>query len=71
MDKVVIEDYYHTTIVDENMKHMKLTHLLSSFPLKLKAACCTYNFISFFLKALLDVHTRKNIITLLDVYYVH
>ena len=28
MDKVVIEDYYHMTIMDENMNWVKLTYLL-------------------------------------------
>ena len=28
MDKVVIEDYYGMTSVDENVNEMKLTHVL-------------------------------------------
>jgi hypothetical protein len=31
MDKVVIEDYYHTTKMNENMNWMELMHLLSNF----------------------------------------
>ena len=30
MDTVVIEDYYPTTIIDENVNEMKLTHLFSN-----------------------------------------
>lgn len=37
MNKVVVEDYYHMTIVNENMNWMKSTHLLSSISLNLKA----------------------------------
>jgi hypothetical protein len=33
MDMAVIEDYYHMTIMDENMNWMKLTYLLSNFTL--------------------------------------
>ena len=29
MDKVVIEDYRHVVLINENMYWMKLTHLLS------------------------------------------
>lgn len=29
MDKEVIEDYQHMTIIDENMYWMKITHLFS------------------------------------------
>ena len=28
---MIIEDYYHMTTIDENMKWMKLTHLLQIF----------------------------------------
>ena len=31
MDKVVIEDFYHMTIMDENFNWMELTHLLSIY----------------------------------------
>ena len=34
MDKVIIEDYYHMTIGDENVNWMKLTHLLLTLNLK-------------------------------------
>ena len=34
MGMVVIEDYYHVTIMDENVNWMKLTHLMSVFPIK-------------------------------------
>jgi hypothetical protein len=36
IDSVVIGDWYHMTTMDENINQMKLTHLLSTFPLKLK-----------------------------------
>ena len=45
MDKVVIEDYYRVTIMDENMNWMKLTHLLSLFSLNPRAPFCTSTFI--------------------------
>ena len=35
VDKVVIEDCYHMTTLNEVMNWMKLTHLLLVFPLKL------------------------------------
>ena len=35
MDKVVIEDYYYTTTMNENVDWMKLTNLLSCFSLSL------------------------------------
>ena len=31
MDKVVIEDYYHLTTMDENMNWIELTNLLCQF----------------------------------------
>ena len=31
MDKVVVEDYYHMTIMDENVNWMELAHLFSIF----------------------------------------
>ena len=60
MDKVVIEDYYRVTIMDENMNWMKLTHLLSLFSLNPRAPFCTSTFIWTFLITLLNVHTREN-----------
>ena len=39
---VVIEDYYHMTIMDESINWMKLTHLLSTFPLNLRVAFYAY-----------------------------
>ena len=35
MDRVVIEDYYGMTTMDENVRGMKQTHLLSNCPLNL------------------------------------
>ena len=60
MDRVVIEDYYYTTIADENMNWMKLTHPLSSFPLNLRAPFCISTFTLYFLIAFLDIQTREN-----------
>ena len=36
MDRVVIEDYYHMTTIDENINWMKLIHLSSIFSLDLR-----------------------------------
>lgn len=36
LDRVVIEEYYHTATMDEEVKYMKLTHLLSSFTLEVR-----------------------------------
>ena len=33
MDRVVIENYYYMTTIDENVYWMKLTHLLAIFSL--------------------------------------
>ena len=46
MNKVVIEDYDHVTIMYENLNWMKLTHLLSSNSLNLRALFCTSIFTS-------------------------
>ena len=48
------------TIMDENVKWMKLTHLLCKHSLNLKAAFCTFTFTSEFLIAFLNVHNREN-----------
>ena len=53
MDKVVIEDYYHMTTMDENMNWMELTHSLPIFP-QTPISLCTSTFTSTFL----DVHTK-------------
>ena len=53
------------TTLDENVNWMKLTHLFSSFPLKLRALFCTSTLTSDFLIDFLDVLTRENIIPLL------
>ena len=45
MDMVVIEDYYHTTTMNKNVNWMKLTHLLSNFPLNRKALLYIYLYI--------------------------
>ena len=60
-DLVAIEDYDHMTIMDENMKWMKLTHLLSVFPLNLRGPSCTCTFHFKTLIALLGVHMREKL----------
>ena len=47
------------TIVDDNMNWMKLTHLLSSFSLNLRAPFCTSTFTSYFLRAFWGAHSRE------------
>jgi len=43
MDKVVIDDYYHATTMNETMNWMKLTHLLSIFSQNLtQELFCTF-----------------------------
>jgi hypothetical protein len=37
MDGVVVEDYYDMATMDENVKGMKQTHLLSNCPLNRRA----------------------------------
>lgn len=41
MDMVVVEDYYLMTSMDGNINKMKLTHVLSNFPLTLRAPFST------------------------------
>ena len=57
MDRVIIEDYYHVTLVDENLNWMKLTHPLSRLSLNL-AQFCTSTFTLDLLIAFVDVHIR-------------
>ena len=60
LDKVVIEDYYHMTImINEIVYWMKLAHLLSSFSQNFRVPFCTSTFNSKLSIAFLDVHTRK------------
>ena len=44
--KVVIKEYYHMKTMDENVNWTKLTHLLSSFFLNLRAPLCNSTFTS-------------------------
>ena len=60
MDKVVIEDYYHMTTVNENLDWMKSTHMLSIFLYAVGPPFVTPTFASTFLIAFLTVHTREN-----------
>ena len=59
LDKVVIEDYYHMTIINENVYYMKLAHLLSNFSQNLRVPFYTSTFTSKFLIAFLSVHTKE------------
>ena len=43
---VVVEDFDHMKTMNENVHWMKLTHLLSIFPLNLRTPCCTSTFTS-------------------------
>ena len=56
--------------MDEKVKQMKLAHLLSSFPLKLRNPFCTSTFTSSnFLIAFFDVHTtEKEHLSLMYMY---
>ena len=58
MDKGVIKDYYHMTIMDENMK---ITHLFLDVSSNLRPPFCASTFTSRFLITLLNVHTRENL----------
>ena len=49
----------HLKTMDENVKWMKVTYLLSILPLSLRAPFCTSIFTSLTFIALLDVHTRE------------
>ena len=73
MNKVVIEDYCHMTIISEIANWMKLTHLLSKISLNLRAPFCTFTFISKKFIAFLNVHTfsllRVKVIWVLHVQY--
>ena len=60
---VTINDFDHMTTMDENVKWMTLTPILSRKLLHLRAPCCTSTFTSvkrlFTFNSLLDVHTRE------------
>ena len=56
---VVIKDYDHMIAKDENMNRMKLTHLLSIFPLNFRPPFYTSTFTSENLITFLDVHTSE------------
>ena len=57
---VVIEDFDHMAIMDENLNWTKLTYLLSKFSLNLKAFFCTSTFYFKTLITFLDIHTRES-----------
>ena len=60
MVRVVIEsDYYHFTIMDENVNQMKLAYMLSIVSLNNEAPFCTTTFTSKLFIAFLDVCTRE------------
>ena len=59
LDKIVIEDYYQMTIINENVYWMKVAHLFSSFSQNLRVPFCTSTFTSKKLIAFFIVHTRE------------
>ena len=70
MGMVVIEDYYHMTILDENINQMK--HVLSKFSLSLRALWLLYIYLYFrILNSLFECIHQRKIIPLPYVYYVH
>ena len=63
---VVIEDFYHTATITENINWMKLTHhfffefnLIFKKILNLRPPYCTSTFTSRNLITFLDVHTKE------------
>ena len=71
INKVVIEDYYYLTIMDENVNWMELTHLLSIFSQNHRAPFCTSTFTPTFLITFLwqqwclydnKVHSNKGLV---------
>ena len=62
MNNVVIKDYYHMTIIDENVNWKKLTYLLSFFALNPRGPylyiCLCFNILNSLLKR---THWRKMI----------
>ena len=72
MDKVIMEDHYHMTTMDENMNWMKPTHMLSSCFSKVEGRMLynTSTFAANFLKAIFECTHSRKIILLPYVYYV-
>ena len=70
LDRVVVEDYYYTTIMDENVNWMQHTYLISILFLNHKDPLYTLAFTSENCIVLCIQHTRK-IIPLPYAYYVH
>jgi hypothetical protein len=62
MDRVVIEDCYYMTIMDENVNWMKLAHLMSKNN-NLRAPFCKLTFASRFSITFLNAHTK-------EIYYL-
>jgi hypothetical protein len=77
MDMIVIGDYYHMTIMDGNIKWMRLTHLLLIISRKHKPLPLLYIYVYFKVSiALLNVHTKekrkkKKEKTLLHMYIMY
>ena len=66
MNKVVIEDSYHMTTMDEDVK---LTYLLSIFCLNLRAPICTSTFK--FLNNFLNIHKEQQHLSLMHTMYTN
>ena len=69
MDKVVIQDFYQASTMNENVNQMKLTHLLSNLSLNLRAPFYTSTFTSKFLIVCLKSTHLVKITSLSYVYY--
>jgi hypothetical protein len=59
MDMAVIEDYYHMTIMDENMNWMKLTYLLSNFTLNPTTSFAHLRLFQNLKNLFLNIHSRE------------
>ena len=59
INKGVIGDYYHVTVMNENVNWMKLTHLQSNNSLNCRVCFCTSTFTSKKFIAILDVYIRE------------
>ena len=71
-DTMVIEDFYHVTIMNESMNWMKLTHLLLLFSLNRRVHFCKSTFTSKFLIPILVVDSREKwYLTLMYTIYAN
>ena len=66
---VVIEDYDHMKTMDENVKQMKLTHLLSALSPNLTAPFCTSHVLKFYSLFGCTHQKRKKYLSLMYTMY--